>query len=219
MKDATFITVILDRTGSMQSIKTDVIGGFNQFLREQQVVPGECRLTLVQFDSQDSYEVVRDNLPIKEVPPLDDATYQPRANTPLYDAVGRGIVNTGDVLSKMSDGDRPDKVIFVIITDGMENASREYKREKVLEMIQHQTKEYNWQFVYLGANQDAMKEGAAIGVSPMMAMDFAANSAGVRAAYSASSSNVAQYRAGTKKDLNWTAQQRQEQENLKASSH
>lgn len=202
----THISVILDRSGSMADIRSDVIGGFNEFLKTQQEAPGECTLSLVQFDTQDPYEVVRDMIPVKDVKPLGEE-YKPRAGTPLYDAVGRGIVDTGEKLEKIAEGDRPGKVIFVIITDGEENSSREYTKAKVAEMTKHQTEKYGWEFVYLGANQDAMAEGAKFGVQGAMAANYSPDKVGM--AMRSATSKLASYRSsGNKADLQWTDEER-----------
>lgn len=190
MKEATDITIILDRSGSMASIKADTIGGVNQFITDQQKIPGECCLTLVQFDSVNPQEVVLDASPIADAKLLTDATFQPRGNTPLYDAVGLGIVRCGERLSKTLESDRPNKVIFVIVTDGEENSSREYNRKRVFDLIDVQTTQFNWQFVYIGANHDALKAAAAINIPVMNAMNYAATGAGVQASYTATSANI-----------------------------
>jgi hypothetical protein len=126
MKDETDVTVILDRSGSMEAIQSDVIGGFNRFLRDQQHESGECRLTLVQFDDQ--YDVVYTARSIADAPRLMDHTFQPRGSTALLDAIGRTIDATGARLAALSESNRPDRVMLVIVTDGLENASTEYTR-------------------------------------------------------------------------------------------
>jgi len=126
------IAVILDRTGSMESIRDDTIGGFNAFLNEQKQQPGKATLTLVQFDSQDPYEVIHQVKTIQEVSELTRETYVPRASTPLLDAIGRGINDLEKSVADMKEGDRPSKVVFVVITDGQENASREFRRDQIL---------------------------------------------------------------------------------------
>lgn len=203
----THIAIILDRSGSMQSIRSDVVGGFNSFLKEQKEVDGKCTVTLVQFDSQDPYEVLRDFVPIRDVATLGDE-YTPRASTPLYDAVGRGIVDTGSRLARMAEADRPGQVVFVILTDGLENASQEFNRERVLAMIREQTDKYAWQFVYLGANQDAMVEGEKIGVCQANAMTYSPGKAG--AMMRELSQNVGEYRKAKAKDMRWSERQRDE---------
>jgi Mg-chelatase subunit ChlD len=205
--DYTHITMILDRSGSMQSVRSDIIGGFNQLIAEQQAIAGQCTVTLVQFDSQDPYEILRDFAPVKDILPLGDE-YRPRGNTPLYDAVGRGIVNTGERLGNLPEHERPAKVVFVILTDGLENASKEYDAAKVAAMTKEQTEKYGWQFVYLGANQDALKEGTKFGVAKSSSADY--HESKTKQALRAASANVGQYRTGAKADLAWTDEQRKQ---------
>lgn len=190
----THIVVILDRTGSMEIVREDTIGGFNRFLRDQRKEPGDATMTLVQFDSQDAYEVLADFSPLAEVNELTAATYIPRAMTPLLDAIGRGINDIGAKLDATPEDERPEKVIFVILTDGLENASKEFSRTKVLEMIRRQQDEYQWKFVYIGANQDAIQEGAAIGISKGNTMTYAHNRAGTQAAFASVSRGMGEYR-------------------------
>jgi len=158
--DLTDITMVIDRSGSMDSIKTDAEGGMNSFVEQQTQESGEALLTLVQFDTE--YEFVRSGVPIKQVTAF---TLLPRGSTALLDAVGRAIHETGARLAAMNEADRPRLVVFVIVTDGQENSSREFKREKIREMIQHQQSVYNWQFTFLAANQDAFAEGASMGIA------------------------------------------------------
>jgi hypothetical protein len=139
-QDYTHIAVILDRTGSMAVIRDDTIGGFNTFLQQQKAEPGSATLTLVQFDSQDPYEVIHRFKPIAEVPELTRETYVPRASTPLLDAMGRGIIDLEKSLSELSEADRPAKVVMVVVTDGQENASREFRKEQIEKMIDDQGK-------------------------------------------------------------------------------
>jgi len=122
-KDYTHISIILDRTGSMETIRDDTIGGFNTFLNDQKKQPGIATMTLVQFDTVDPYEIIHKFKPIQEVPELTHETYIPRASTPLLDAMGRGINDIEKSLAELSEEERPSKVVVVVITDGMENAS------------------------------------------------------------------------------------------------
>ena len=158
--DLTDITMVIDRSGSMQSIRTDAEGGINSFIDQQKREPGEALLTLVQFDTD--YEFVHSGTPIRQVPAF---ALVPRGATALLDAAGRAINETGARLAAMSEADRPALVVFVIVTDGQENSSREFKREKIREMIQHQQSVYKWQFTFLAANQDAFAEGASMGIA------------------------------------------------------
>lgn len=179
----THIHFILDRSGSMDIIKKDTIGGFNNFLQKQKAAPGEATMTLVQFDTANAYEVVIDRKPIAEAKELTSSSFMPRAGTPLYDAVGRGINELGKQLSDLPEEQRPEKVAFVILTDGEENSSREFTQAQVLEMIKHQTEKYSWQFMFLGANIDAISVAKGIGINPQAAMTFAANAIGTTSAY------------------------------------
>lgn len=191
-QDLTDITVVLDRSGSMETVRADTIGGFNTFLKEQQAQPGGANLTLVQFDDQ--YDTVYAAKPIKAAPELTAQTFVPRGMTALLDAIGRAINDTGKRLGDMSEADRPGKVIFVILTDGEENHSREFGLDKITEMIEHQRDKYNWLFVFLGANQDAIKAAAGMGIGSGQAMSFMANSQGVKCAFSATSRHMSNYR-------------------------
>lgn len=215
-KDYTEIIVVLDRSGSMEAIKADTIGGVNQFITDQQQVPGEARWTLAQFDDQ--YEVVSSGVPIKDARRLTTATYVPRSNTALYGAIGRTIDEAGRRLSAMPEAQRPGKVVFLIVTDGQENNSfhnewsRAYTQERIKEMIQRQSRTYQWEFVYIGANQDAIFNAAAMGIDAGNALNYAANQVGTQALYAATSSNLRSFRVGGKADMSWTAKQKKEQE-------
>ena len=186
------IICIIDRSGSMSAIVNDAIGGFNAFLEEQKKFSGEATLTFVQFDTE--YEVVHENRPLNDVPPLDNSTYRPRGMTALLDAVGRTIEDTGRRLSNIPNESRPDKIIVAILTDGEENSSRKYNLSQIREMVTHQKEKYQWEFIYLGANQDAFAEAAKFGIDSKDTANFAATGKGVRNAYTSMSDTVAQYR-------------------------
>ncbi len=207
MRNHTELTALLDRSGSMKDIKGDVIGGFNQFLEDQKRAGANASLTLVQFDSQ-SIDTVYESLPIRDCDPLTELTFLPRAGTPLLDAIGQSIERAGERLAQIPERDRPDKVVFVIQTDGLENASVKYTKSQIREMISHQEQTYKWQFVYLGANQDAFSEAHTIGVNVANAATFKATAKGVRASYAVASANLASYRhSGDPRDLNFTPEQ------------
>jgi len=199
MKDATEIVVVMDKSGSMAPRQNDAIGGFNQFLVDQQKEPGEANLTLIQFDT--TYNVVCSGKPIKDVEPLNTNTYRPGGGTALNDALARGVIETGKRLSDMPEAVRPQKVICVVITDGEENSSKEHTKEQVQEMVKHQEEKYDWAFIYLGANVDAFHAAQQLGIKGAMAMRFAAHSVGVRSAYAASSEAVSSYRSSGKRGL------------------
>lgn len=171
--DLTDITLVVDRSGSMDAIREDAEGGLNALIREQAALPGEAVLTLVEFDSE--YDVVHSGKPIGDVPPY---RLVPRGHTALLDAVGRAVAETGERLAKMEEKDRPGLVLFAIVTDGLENASREYTKARVREMIEIQQRDYSWQFTFLGANQDAFAEARSMGVVPIGAAGFSPDKVG-----------------------------------------
>lgn len=159
------ISIVLDRSGSMGVIREDIVGGFNEFLRRQRETEGEARVTLVQFDSQDPFEVLIDGVDLAEVRDLDPAVYEPRASTPLYDAVGRMIGRVDGEIARRSDlGLSAEDQVVLIVTDGLENASTEFDRAKVFQMVSER-RERGWVFVFLGADQDAYAEGHKVGVA------------------------------------------------------
>lgn len=204
MKDnLTEIVFILDRSGSMQALTEDTIGGYNAFIEEQKKQDGEANLTTVLFD--DRYEVLHDSVNIKDVKPLTNNEYTARGMTALMDAVGRTINSVGDRLSKMDEADRPSKVIVVITTDGMENASTEFTKKQIKDMITHQTEKYNWQFMFLGANIDAASEAQSIGISPQFASNYCYTKVGTDALYKTMSKTVASYRSTGSVEANWKA--------------
>ena len=184
--DLTDITLVVDRSGSMASCRDDAEGGINHFIEEQKAAPGEANFTLVQFDSE--YEFVHKGASIKDVGRY---SLTPRGSTALLDAVGRAIAETGERLDKLSQESRPAAVVFVIVTDGHENASREFTKAKVRESIQHQRDKYNWQFTFIGADASAFDEGAAMGISA----DAIARSSSQGQAYRTSSDKVRKLRA------------------------
>ena len=193
-KGYTDINIILDRSGSMCSVLHDTIGGFNAFLAEQKRADGQASLTLTQFDNE--YEVVYSGKDITEVADLDEETFVPRGMTALYDAIGRTVNATGERLAAMDEADRPENVIIVIITDGGENASREFRGLDVMEKTKHQTETYNWDFVFLGANQDAISVGAQLGVLGGNSLTYASNAQGTHEAFSSISKSMTSYRSG-----------------------
>jgi Mg-chelatase subunit ChlD len=209
--DYTHLAVILDRTGSMESIRDDTIGGFNAFLNEQKQQPGKATLTLVQFDSQDPYEVIHQVKTIQEVPELTRETYVPRATTPLLDAIGRGINDLEKCLADMKEGDRPVKVVFVVITDGQENASREFQRDQILKMINEKEKQSGWQFVFLSADLDAINDALNQGFQAAGAMAFDKTGPGARNAWASVSQNISDYRSSRSQGVSFSDEDRKKQ--------
>ncbi len=155
----TDITFVVDRSGSMQDIREDAEGGINAFIDDQAKQPDDALLTLVQFDTE--YEFIHRGVPVRNVPKFH---LVPRGATALLDAVGRAINETGERLSKIEESARPGLVIFVVMTDGMENSSSEFTLNRIREMILHQQEKYAWQFTFLGADQDAFAEGGRLGI-------------------------------------------------------
>lgn len=188
-ENKTLIAVILDRSGSMGSIRSDVEGGFNEFIKTQADVPGECSVSLYRFDTE--YESVYKDVPVKDVQPL---VLIPRGSTALLDAIGTTINSVGATLSDTPEEQRPGKVMVVIITDGKENASREFSRADVFDKITHQTEKYNWQFTFLGANQDSIAEASSIGIHTN-SVTFSASSVGTKALFRSVSQAAANYRS------------------------
>jgi hypothetical protein len=206
----TDITIVLDRSGSMASVASDTIGGFNRFLDDQKKAEGTATLTLNQFDDQ--YERAIEPSDIQAVAPLTDETFVPRGMTALLDAIGRSITDTGKRLEEMPEGDRAEKVVMVIITDGFENASSKFTKEKINEMIAHQRDVYGWEFVFLGANQDAIGTATTFGIKGANAMTYAHNAVGTQSAFASTSRNMAAFRAGTSKTMAYSAQDRDDQD-------
>jgi hypothetical protein len=193
-KDLTWIVYVLDESGSMNSIKNDTIGAFNQFISEQQKVEGEASCTLVKFNSK--IEKVYENVSILKIPNLDESNYKPSAMTRLYDAIGSTIKETKSSIKMLPEENQPEKVLFVILTDGQENTSKEFDRDTIFEKIAKREKK-GWNFIYLGANQDAMKEGGKIGISKGKTATWSADTEGVYKAFSAASSYATKYRSAS----------------------
>ncbi|KRB43231.1 vWA domain-containing protein [Terrabacter sp. Root181] len=179
----THLYFLLDRSGSMQSIKDDTEGGFDAFIAEQRSQPGDCRVTLAQFDDQ--YEEVYQDVPVADVPPL---SLSPRGSTALLDSIGRLLGEAGTRLAALPEHERPGVVIVGIMTDGHENSSHELTHAQVKALIERQTSEYAWQFLYMGADQDAIEVGSSIGVAAANSMTYGRGR--VAAAMAATSRNI-----------------------------
>lgn len=188
--DLTDLTVVIDRSGSMASCQSDAEGGLNTFIDNQKKQPGECVFTLVQFDSV--YEFVHKGVPIRDV-----GKYKlvPRGGTALLDAVGRAINETGERLAAMPEANRPGLVVFVILTDGQENQSREFSLAKIKRMIETQQNVFKWQFSFLGVGADAFADAASMGISADATGSYM--TAAIGGAFAASSGNVTRMRCAT----------------------
>ena len=200
-ENSTELVFILDRSGSMSGLETDTIGGFNSMLEKQKKESGEAFVTTVLFD--DKYELLHDRYDIKGVNLLTEKEYYVRGSTALLDAIGITINNIGKALSDTKEEDRPGKVLFVIITDGMENSSREFSYEKVKKMVEHQKSKYSWDFIFLGANIDAIKTANSFGISADMATNFVSDSVGTQLNYKIVSEVVSSFRKGKNVDKSW----------------
>ena len=168
-KNLTEIVFILDRSGSMAGLEEDTIGGFNAMIEKQKREPGQALISTVLFDNQS--QVIHDRVPLNRIEAMTRKEYYVRGCTALLDAVGGAIHHIGNVHKYAREEDRPEKTVFVITTDGMENASRKYTYERLKEMIQRQKEQHGWEFLFLGANIDAAREAARFGIGA----DFAAN--------------------------------------------
>ena len=200
-KNLTEIVFILDRSGSMAGLEGDTIGGFNGMLEKQRQEEGEAYVSTVLFDNHS--DVIHDRLTLDRVPRLTGKEYYVRGCTALLDAVGGAIRHIANVHKYAREEDRPEKTLFVITTDGMENASRQYTYEKVRSMIEKQKREYGWEFLFLGANIDAAREAARFGIHPDRAVDYRADRRGTRVIYETVSDTVRDFRASRPMTAAW----------------
>jgi len=182
-KGLTEIVFILDRSGSMNGLEKDTIGGFNSTIEKQKKEEGEAFVSTILFD--DKSEVLHDRVPLASIAPLTDKEYYARGCTALLDAIGGAIHHIGNVHKYARDEDRPEKTIFVITTDGIENASRKYTSERVKQMIERQKEKYGWEFIFLGANIDAIETAKSFGISEERAANFVNDGDGIEVMYRA----------------------------------
>jgi uncharacterized protein YegL len=187
-KNITEIVYILDRSGSMGGLEADTIGGFNSMMEKQKKTGEDALVSTVLFD--DECEVLYDRVPLGKVEKMTDKQYYVRGCTALLDAVGGAIKHIGNVHKYAREEDRPEKTIFVITTDGMENASRNYSYEKVQKMVKRQQKKYGWEFIFIGANIDAYAEAQKLGVRKERAVNYVSDSMGTATVYAGVSAAV-----------------------------
>ena len=183
MKQLTEVVFILDRSGSMHSLEKDTIGGFNSMLAKQKEVEGDVLVSTVLFD--DKCQVLHDRLSIQEINPMTEKEYYVRGCTALLDAVGGAVHHIGNIHKYAREEDRPAKTLFVIITDGMENSSKYYTYAKVKQMIERQQERYGWEFMFLGANMDAVAEAGRYGIKAHMATEYLCDEVGTALNYEA----------------------------------
>ncbi len=203
-KNLTELVFILDRSGSMAGLEADTIGGFNAMIEKQKGEEGEAIVSTVLFDHLS--EVIHDRVDLQKIRPMTRKEYYVRGCTALLDAVGRAIHHIGNVHKYAREEDRPEKTLFVITTDGMENASREYTYDRVRRMIARQRERYGWEFIFLGANIDAAREAARFGISEDHAANYHADSQGTAVIYEAVSEAVCNVRASRPMRADWKRQ-------------
>lgn len=197
----TELVFILDRSGSMSGLESDTIGGYNSMLKKQKAEKGLANVTTILFD--DEYTVVHDRVSIEQIKPLSDKEYFVRGTTALLDAVGVTINNLIHNIKNSKKVDKADKVMFVIITDGMENSSKDYTYKKVKSLIDYQKERYAWEFVFLGANIDAIKTAASFGISQDRAVSYRSDSIGTQLNYQVVSDLVSDVRQAREIDESW----------------
>ncbi len=199
-KGLTEVVFILDRSGSMSGLEADTIGGFNSMISKQKKEDGEAVISTVLFDDQQ--EVVYDRQPVKMVEPMTDRQYYVRGCTALLDAIGGAIHHIGNVHKYAREEDRPEKTMFIITTDGMENASRFYTYDRVKYMVERQKEKYGWEFLFLGANIDAISVAARFGINADRAINYECDQVGTSLNYQVMSETItAVRRAKNKEDL------------------
>ena len=197
----TELVFILDRSGSMGGLESDTVGGFNAMIEKQKKEAGKALVSTVLFDHEST--VLHDRLPLQQVPHMTEEDYTVRGCTALLDAVGDAIHHIGNVHKYARPEDRPEKTLFVITTDGMENASRRYSYSKVRQMIQRQKEKYGWEFLFLGANMDAVTEAGKMGIRPERAVRFKCDKQGLRGAYESVAEATARYCVGSSMSDGW----------------
>lgn len=191
-KGLTEVVFILDRSGSMSGLEADTIGGFNSMIEKQRMEEGEALISTVLFD--DYTDVIYDRVDVKKVEPMNDSQYYVRGCTALLDAVGGAIHHIGNVHKYCRDEDRPEKTLFIITTDGMENSSHRYSYDKVKKMVEHQKEKYGWEFIFLGANIDAVEVAGRFGVGADRAFNYECDAEGTALNYKALNKTVSRFR-------------------------
>lgn len=199
-KGLTEIVFILDRSGSMSGLEKDTIGGFNSLIEKQKKEEGLCLVSTVLFD-YDS-DVIHDRVDIHKVNPLTEKEYFARGSTALLDAIGGAIHHIGNVHKYAREEDRPEKTLFVITTDGMENSSRQYTYSKVKQLVQRQKEKYGWEFMFLGANIDALETAESFGIDRDMAVDYKNDEAGTALNYQVLSDTIKSVRRAPHRVIN-----------------
>lgn len=195
------LVFILDRSGSMSGLESDTIGGYNSMLKKQQEVKGDVTVTTILFD--DKYEILHDRLPLENIKPITESEYYVRGTTALLDAMGKTINRIKNVKKHLKKSAKVDKVLFVIITDGLENASKEYSNYIIKNMVTNAKDNHNWEFIFLGANIDAISTAQNYGISPKNAANYRADATGTEITYAAVANAVSQIRSKRKISPEW----------------
>ncbi len=213
-QNLTELVFILDRSGSMSGLESDTIGGFNSMIAQQKREDGECFVSTVLFDSES--EVLHDRVKLADVPAMTDRDYTVRGCTALLDAIGGAIRHIGNIHKYARPEDVPAKTMFVITTDGMENASRRYTHNKIKAMIERQKEKYGWEFLFLGANIDAVSVANTIGIAADRAVDYHADAKGTALNYEAVGQAVSAVRGNRKLTGAWKSAVAADHKNRKA---
>ncbi|MFJ7825984.1 hypothetical protein [Psychrobacillus sp. NPDC096623] len=200
-KDLTELVFVMDKSGSMAGLETDTIGGFNAMLAKQKKEQGEANVTTVLFNHHS--EVLHDRIPVQGIAPMSEREYEVSGTTALLDAIGMAIQKIGNSQKRTSADHRASKILFVITTDGHENASSEYNYDKIKSMIARQKEKFGWEFIFLGANIDAISAAAQFGIGEDFAVEYHADVEGTRLNYEAVSEVVTSYRKGEKINRTW----------------
>lgn len=203
-KGLTELVFILDKSGSMGGLEVDTIGGYNAMLDKQKAVTGECLITTVLFD--DDYDLLHDRIDVKAVGHISDKEYCVGGSTALLDAIGKTIHKIGNVQKNTAEDYKAEKVMFVIITDGAENASREYSPYLIKKMIERQKTQYGWEFIFLGANIDAVETAERFGIDSNRAQNYHADSEGVELNFRVMSDTVASFRTKSAMSEKWNSE-------------
>lgn len=197
----TELVFILDKSGSMGGLESDTIGGFNALLNKQKKEPGEVKVTTVLFNH--NCDLLHDRLPINGISPLTEKDYEAGGTTALLDAIGSTINKIGNVQKRTSEDQRAGKVLFVITTDGLENASSEYTHKKIQSMITKQKETYGWEFIFMGANIDAVRTAKDFGIAEEFAVNYHADEEGTELNYKVMSEIISSFRKGKQLDRSW----------------
>ena len=213
MKETMEIVFILDRSGSMAGLEQDTIGGFNGLIEKQKQEASSARVSLILFD--DRTEVILDRVPIEDIGSLSEEEYYVRGSTALWDAVGRSVLHIARVHQKMKAENRPEKTLFIITTDGMENSSVEYSLDQVKQLIERQKERDHWEFLFLGANIDAVQTAGSMGIGPSRAVNFHADKPGMRKNFGILAKAMKLYEESEELDENWAEDIRKDFESRK----